>query len=214
MNTVYTIGHSTHQIERFLELLKERQIDVLVDVRSSPFSRRFPQFSKNDLQTSLRQHGIRYLFLGLELGARRNEPESYIGGKADYQLIADLPAFHEGIQRVLTGAKEYRIALMCAEQDPLTCHRTILICRALKSHQIPIEHVLRDGTAELHEAAEVRLMLEEGENPDQADIFSSQAADTGDALNRAYDRRGSRIAYQRNASDDENSHDRLHQEKR
>ena len=214
MNTIYTIGHSTHPIEKFLQLLEARRVEVVVDVRSSPFSKRFPQFSREALQGSLRQQGIRYLFLGRELGARRREPEAYVGGKADYRLIATLPTFQEGIVRVLGGAKDYRIALMCAEQDPLTCHRTILVCRALKPHGPRIEHLLRDGSAESHEEAETRLMLEEGEKPGQGDIFASASGDTDVALDRAYDRRGGRIAYQEEANDDEDSHDRLHQEKR
>ena len=116
----------------------------------------------------------------------------YVNGKADYRLIAGLAAFQDGISRLLIGAKDYRVALMCAEQDPLTCHRTILVCRALKPHQIHIEHILRDGAMESHETAERRLMFEEGENPGQAEIFAPVSANTDVALNRAYDRRGSR----------------------
>lgn len=213
MPTILTIGHSTHTIDEFIRMLQARDVEIVVDVRSSPHSKRFPQYSRETLQTSLKQHGIRYLFLGRELGARRTERECYVAGKAEYERIAKLPVFAEGISRVLTGAAEYRIVLMCAEHDPLTCHRTVLVCRYLKKHDLALAHILRDGRVEPHEQAEHRLMLEEGENPDQTDIFA--AADEFDsALTRAYTRRGDRIAYREGGTEDEDSHDRLHEEKR
>jgi uncharacterized protein (DUF488 family) len=213
MPTILTIGHSTHTIDEFLRMLQARDVEIVVDVRSSPHSKRFPQYSKENLQTSLREHGIRYLFLGRELGARRNERECYVAGKAEYERIAKLPAFTEGISRVLTGAEEYRIALMCAEHDPLTCHRTVLVCRHLKKHDLALAHILRDGRVEPHEHAEHRLMLEEGENPDQTDIFAA-TNEFDSALSRAYTRRGDRIAYREGGTEDEDSHDRFHEEKR
>jgi uncharacterized protein (DUF488 family) len=211
--TILTIGHSTHTIEEFIRLLRDHRVEVVVDVRSSPYSKRFPQYSRQDLQSSLKEHGISYLFLGRELGARRSEPECYVAGQAEYERIAKLPSFVEGITRLLKGATEYQITLMCAEHDPLTCHRTILVCRHLKSPDLAIEHILRDGSIEIHEQAEHRLMLEEGENPHQTDIFASEN-DLDSALRRAYLKRGGRIAYRKGETEDEDSYDRLYKEKR
>jgi uncharacterized protein (DUF488 family) len=194
MNPVFTIGHSTHTIEVFVELLKKHQVDVVADVRSAPYSGRYPQFSRDPLGAGLKQAGIQYVLLGRELGARREERECYVEGQAKYEKIARTAAFLDGIARVLKGADTYRIALMCAEQDPLTCHRTILICRHLKASQIPIQHILRDGNLEPHEEVERRLMLEEREDPDQHDMFC-ESASAESALERAYTKRGERIAY-------------------
>src|SRR5450631_2629759 len=104
MNPIFTIGHSTQSIESFIELLGRHRIQVVADVRSQPVSSRFPHFSKEPLRQSLKAARVRYVFLGRELGARRDEPESYANGQAAYDRIARLPAFAEGIERVLTGA--------------------------------------------------------------------------------------------------------------
>ncbi|MPZ44523.1 MAG: DUF488 family protein [Betaproteobacteria bacterium] len=211
MHTILTIGHSSHPIAEFVRLLSDHQIDVVADVRSSPYSKRNPQFSRESLQKSLKDQGVKYLFLGRELGARRTERECYVQGKAEYERIAELPAFNDGVRRLLKGASDYRIALMCAEQDPLTCHRTVLVCRHLKKHGLALGHILPDGNVESHEQVEHRLMLEEGENPSQADIFAV-AENLDSALLRAYTARGNKIAYLEHGTANENSYDRLYQE--
>jgi uncharacterized protein (DUF488 family) len=124
MQQVYTVGHSSQSIEEFIASLQRHAIEVVADVRSRPYSRRFAHFSRESLQSTLKATDIGYVFLGRELGARRDEPECYVDGQAVYDRIVTLPAFAEGINRLLDGARKYRVALMCAEQDPLTCHRT------------------------------------------------------------------------------------------
>src|SRR5437879_613780 len=109
---IYTIGHSVHDWQAFIALHARHQISAIADVRSSPYSSRFPQFDKSFLQTSLPRVNVKYLFLGRELGARRDEPECYVDGVARYDLIAKMPAFNEGIARIREGAKTHRIALM------------------------------------------------------------------------------------------------------
>ena len=129
---LFTVGHSNLSIEAFISLLQQHEITAVADVRSHPYSRRFPHFSQPTLKASLLNAGIRYVFLGKELGARPEDLSCYEGGKALYQRIADTQLFSEGIQRLLKGTEIYKIALMCAEKDPITCHRTILVCRQLK----------------------------------------------------------------------------------
>lgn len=210
VQTLFTIGHSTSDVVSFVAKLSAHNVDVVVDVRSSPYSRRFPQYSKDSLRASLTASGIKYLFLGTELGARRTEQTCYVNGVAEYELIARLPAFQEGVTRVVRGARDYRVALMCAEHDPLTCHRTILVCRALKDQIPDIRHILRDGSVEKMEEAEQRLVSEEKTAQDQADFFSASPV-AHDPLRAAYEKRGSKIAYrERTEEEDADPHNRFY----
>jgi hypothetical protein len=189
---VYTIGHSNHALDQFLALLRQHQITAVADVRSDPHSRYNPQYNRELLETSLRQHGIAYVFLGRELGARRHERECYVAGVARYERIARMPAFQDGLERVLTGAVRRRVALMCAEKDPLTCHRTILVCRHLKQRRntgVDIQHVLEDGRLESHADAELRLSRLF--HPEGQDLFRSQQ----ELIEDAYERQAERIQY-------------------
>lgn len=178
--TVFTIGHSTHPIEVFIQLLREHQIEALVDVRSSPFSRFNPQFNKPNLERSLREQGIKYVFLGLELGARSDDPSCYERGRVIYERLASTKLFRSGLERVLCGAEDYRVALMCAEKDPLECHRTLLVARTLDDRDVNIVHILADGRIEAHEAAMTRLLEIVG--LPQEDLFRSRAELVGEAL--------------------------------
>jgi uncharacterized protein (DUF488 family) len=192
MQPIYTIGHSSHTIEAFLQQLQRHSIEVVADVRSQPYSARFPYFSREALQASLAAANMRYLFLGRELGARREESQCYVDGQASYDNIAKLPAFRNGIERLLAGAQRYRIALMCAEQDPLTCHRTLLVCRELKQHAVSITHIGRAGGLEDQQQAELRLVEEELGSSEQRDLFAQGFTEM---LQRAYASRAGRIAY-------------------
>jgi uncharacterized protein (DUF488 family) len=128
---VYTIGHSNHRIEKFIELLSAHNVTAIADVRSHPYSRFNPQFNREKLRTALRTAGAAYAFQGRKLGARSEDPNCYVNGKVQYDLLARTPLFKEGLARLVLGADSHRIALMCAEKDPLTCHRAILVCRHL-----------------------------------------------------------------------------------
>ena len=185
---LYTIGHSTQTWEQFLDRLVRNHIDAVGDVRSSPYSARLPQFNREILERALKLAGIHYVFLGNELGARRTERECYSDGIARYDRIVHTPAFQAGLVRVRNGVARFRLALMCAEKDPLECHRTILVCRALRN-DLEIWHVLEDGTLESQNDAESRLLAEEKVPGD--DLFLSRE----ELISRAYDRRGEKIAY-------------------
>jgi uncharacterized protein (DUF488 family) len=184
---LFTIGHSSHDFATFLGLLRQHEIQVVADVRSRPFSR-FPWFSRPELEKALKENGIRYVFLGLELGARRDERECYVGPRADYDLISLTPAFRSGMERLKTGVQYYRIALMCSEREPLDCHRTVLVCRHAKPFA-EISHIHADGHLETHEEAEIRMMSRYGAR--EGDMFLSKI----ELLNAAYKRRGEEINY-------------------
>jgi len=187
--TLFTIGHSDHRLSEFLSLLNRHGIDTIADVRSQPYSKFHPQFNRETLAGALKRVGVEYAFLGRELGARRSEPESYRDGQARYELIQRLPAFQSGLVWIREHASSRRIALLCAEKDPLTCHRTILVCRHLRSSSLSINHVLEDGTVETTEQAESRLLDLVGLPP--AHLFCSKA----DLTEQAYDLQAQRIAY-------------------
>ena len=191
---VYTIGHSNHPLERFLALLRRHGIEAVADVRSMPASRRHPQYNRERLEAALAGNGIGYLFLGKELGARRAEPEAYEGGVASYERIARLPAFRSGLDIVKQSAAEHRTALMCAEKEPLDCHRALLVCRHLRDAIDGIHHILADGVLESHAAVERRLAANIGAGAAQPDLF---AVENEPPLERGYRERGFAIAYQR-----------------
>lgn len=167
---LFTIGHSNLSIEAFVLLLQKHQITAVVDVRSHPFSRYLPHFNQSEIKASLSSVGIQYVFLGKELGARPEDLSCYdLSGKALYERIAATPLFSEGIQRLLKGAASYKVSLMCAEKDPMTCHRTILVCHKVKDFNVQINHILSDGNLESHQDLEARLLnkFNKGKNNDQ-----------------------------------------------
>jgi uncharacterized protein (DUF488 family) len=195
---IYTIGHSTHSLERFTELLGTHSVTAVADVRSHPYSRYNPQFNRETLKAHLKAHGIEYVFLGSELGARSEDPACYLEGQVRFELVARSPFFKEGLTRVHKGMKTHRICLMCAEKDPLFCHRTILVCRYLRAPGIQINHILEDGTIERHQDAERRLM--EILRVPESTLFTTFEQE----LERAYDIQGRKIAYVEKKGDEEN----------
>lgn len=190
---VFTIGHSNLEFAKFVTLLNQHGVQAVADVRSSPYSQFNPQFNREPLQRALREQGISYVFLGEELGARRSEPECYVNGRADYALIAGTPAFVRGVDRIAQGAAKMRVAMMCAEKDPLDCHRCILVTPRLCERGIEVRHILSNGTLESHEQAEIRLAqlfdLHERE------LFRS----SGEIVAEAYRLQGEKITYQEDA---------------
>lgn len=172
-NPIYTIGHSNHGGEHFLSLLSRHGIGVLADVRSVPYSRYNPHFGRTALAAMLKGNGVRYVFLGRELGGRPDDPECFEQGRPSYARMAETGLFRSGISRVVAGSGNHRIALMCAEGDPLRCHRTLLVARALVSEGAHIEHILADGGLESQARAMDRLLSEYGFAPD-GDLLGSR----------------------------------------
>jgi uncharacterized protein (DUF488 family) len=181
---IYTIGHSNHSLRRFIDLLRGAGITAIADVRSTPYSRRHPQFNKEPLARALKDVGVAYVALGRQLGGHPQDPSHWIGPRPDYARMAQAPAFCEGLGRVLEGAKAYTVALMCAEREPLECHRCVLIARALAARGIEVRHVLADGVIEPQSATEERLLAWADLSGD--DLLDGRVTQLG----RAYDKRG------------------------
>lgn len=195
MNTIYTIGYSTYEIGSFISILKSNHISAIADVRSYPYSKFKPEFNREILNETLKANRLYYVFLGDELGARSKDDACYIDGRADHKLIAQSSLFLNGIGRILKGLENYTIALMCAESDPINCHRNILVCRILKKYNVKIKHILSNGKVEDNFDTEERLLHEY--SIEMNDMFITN----DDLLNIAYDRRSLQIAY-RSGEDD------------
>ena len=195
MKELFTIGHSNHPLDYFVELLLTHRLSMIADVRSNPYSKYSPHFGKDVLEIALRNANINYLFLGRELGAQRSESECYVDGQAKYDRIAQLPTFRRGLEIVLQGVKHNRIAIMCSESDPITCHRTILVCRELKKicPDLKITHILGDGTEEQQETSEKRLIKLHKLQPE---LFGELTSTSG-LIERAYDLQAEKIAYKK-----------------
>lgn len=189
MNVLFTIGHSTHTTEEFIELLSKHKITAICDVRSSPYSRHNPQFNRENLQNDLNKNGIAYVYLGKELGPRTDDPWCYEDGKVIYERIAKTEIFQQGIARLKDGFKTYTVAIMCAEKDPITCHRMILICRQLRNESVEINHILDNGTLEGNQDAQERLKRHL-KIPDM-DLFRTEE----ELIEDAYNIQGQKIAY-------------------
>ena len=152
MSSFFTIGHSNHAVQAWLALLLQNGVEVVVDARSSPYSKYVPQFDKELMQRSLEESGIRYLFLGAELGGRPANPAYYDAkGRVLYSRLCDDIRFRAAIARLETGMERFRVALVCGEEDPAHCHRRLLIGRVLCERGHTMIHIRGDGRLESDE---------------------------------------------------------------
>jgi uncharacterized protein (DUF488 family) len=148
---LFTIGHSNHEALHFCGLLKQHGIDVLVDVRSSPYSQYSPHFNRETIKEIVVPRGFQYVFLGEELGGRPVEPDCYDEeGHVLYSKLAQVPRFLQGVDRVEKGIQKYRVAMMCSEEDPTVCHRFLLIGKVLADRGVPMLHIRGDGRLDEH----------------------------------------------------------------
>ena len=169
---VLTIGHSNHALDSLIALLRRHRVTVLADVRSTPYSRFNPQFNRDSLDSSLKRCGIEYVYLGHSLGGRSDDPACYEDGRVRYDRVAETESFRRGLDRVVRGAANHRIVLLCAEREPLECHRTLLVAQALDERGIDVAHIHADGRLEPHGEAMDRLLDRFNLHPD-GDLFRS-----------------------------------------
>ena len=160
--SVFTIGHSTHGIKAFIALLQRYGITEVADVRSAPYSRFNPQFNREELANSLAACKIEYAFFGQELGGRPNDASCYQNGRIRYDRVSKTRSFQRGIEHVVKDTASHCVALMCAEKEPLECHRTLLVAQALQARGISVKHILSDGGLETHDNAMDRLLALHG----------------------------------------------------
>lgn len=187
--TVLTIGHSVHSFPEFVSLLQRHGVTAIADVRSTPFSRYQPQFNRAELELALKPMGIRYVFLGDELGGRSRSASDYEDGRVRYDRLAASSRFQEGLSRLLSGARDYLVAVMCSEKEPLECHRTLLVAQELESQGIGVQHIHADGSLESHADAMARLLQLHGMQA--SSLFDAQE----DLIREACRRQERRVAY-------------------
>jgi uncharacterized protein (DUF488 family) len=155
--SVLTIGHSNHPIAKFLGLLRQHDVGILVDARSRPFSRFSPQFSRRALESTVTGASIRYLFLGDLLGGRPKPRDCYdAGGNVDYDLVEAQEFYQRGIERLLDGIARFRVCILCAEENPSHCHRRLLITRTLLRRGVQVRHIRGNGTVETEDDLRAR----------------------------------------------------------
>lgn len=186
---MFTVGHSTHDLPDLVRILSQHDVTAVADVRSVPASRFAPQFNRNSMEFGLREAGIKYVFMGNELGARTADASCYVDGRVQYARLARTSEFASGIGRLMNGAQTERIAVMCSEGEPLDCHRTVLIARVLTERGLSIDHIHSDGQLESHSSAMERLMDKFGLA--EPDLFRTSS----ERLEEALSRQEHRIAY-------------------
>jgi len=147
VNEVFTVGHSNHSAKKFACLLRRHGIEVLVDTRSHPYSRHAPRFNAPFLEEALSKDGVGYLFLGRELGGRPAAEMFYDAeGRVDYALVGTSQPFLDGISRLEQVIMSSTVALLCSEEDPIRCHRRLLVGRALEELGFTLRHIRGDGS--------------------------------------------------------------------
>ncbi|MEL1135054.1 DUF488 domain-containing protein [Desulfitobacterium sp. THU1] len=207
MFTVYTIGHSTHSHEQLLKLLKEKDINCVVDVRSVPYSRYANLYNREVLKAFLNTNKIIYLFMGKELGARQASPLLYTPeGYLDFEKTSKSDVFRSGIKRVLVGLeKNYIIALMCTEKDPIDCHRAILVGKELKEVGCSVRHILEDGKIETQEELEMRMINTCFPDWRQLSLFAEQDSilQKDELIIKAYRQKNTEIGYKQESEQEE-----------
>lgn len=188
---LFSIGHSNIPAERFLAMLRDAGVTAIADVRSAPYSRWFPWFSQKALAARLADAGIAYLGMGDTLGGRPRDESLFRDGVADYEAMAIQPEFRAGLNRLLDAAARFRVCAMCAEREPLDCHRCLLVARDLAERGLAVGHILHDGTIEPQAVTEQRLLALDSEG---CDLF---AAGQDERLAAAYRRRAHTVAFRR-----------------
>lgn len=189
---IYTVGHSNYDTHEFIELINAYGIQIIVDVRSMPYSKYCPQFNKDVLEKSLPANGITYLFLGKELGARPTDSNCYLHGKIDFDRLKENSKFREAICRIEEGArKKHVLSLMCSEKEPINCHRTILISRVLKNEGVEVKHIL--NASESCDQTEIEEKLQKKFHLEPLLFDTKNAAE--DRINEAYKKQEEQITH-------------------
>jgi len=199
MDLIYSIGHSNHEAQRLISLLQQHGVDLVLDVRSSPWSARYPQFNQEELSRSLRDSRIAYEHFGMWFGARQTDEDFYTpAGWLNYAWFTASSIFKAGMSQLdIQLVKGKTPALLCAEKDPFDCHRAIMVSRALSLSGYEIKHILADGTIQTQEELDLRLLDKYFPKRNEASIFDliDGETDPEKQLAEAYLKRNEAIAW-------------------
>lgn len=194
--TIYTIGYSGFPLNAFIQELKKHSISVVVDVRSSAYSERYPDYNKPSLQQALKQVGIYYRNYTLEFGARQEDrsfysPEGYL----DFELFSKSNQFQSGVTKMINSTeKGYIIAFMCAEKEPIQCHRAILVARAFDKLGFTVIHLMPNGISKDQKTIEEELLKKYFPNINQLSLFDNRLPEE-EYINAAYRKQNEQIGY-------------------
>lgn len=199
---IISVGHSNHEWPAFAALLRQTGVTALADVRSSPYSGRHPHFNREPLMRGLSGEGIHYAFLGNWMGGRPGQPSLYDDdGRVNYERVRQTEAFQFGLDYLIRTVREweYTTAFLCSEEDPLQCHRGLMIAPALSERGLPPHHLRKDGSVESNEQMERRLLRETGVGAGLIDgLFAATLTEEDHRflLSEAYRCQARRKAYQ------------------
>jgi len=205
--TIYTVGHSTHSHEHFLELIKSKDINCVVDVRSVPFSRYANNYNKDVIKAFLNRNHLIYLYMGEELGARQSSPSLYTPeGYLDFEKTSKSKIFLSGIKRIMDGLeKKYSITLMCTEKDPIECHRAILVAKELIKNGCTVIHIMDNGQTQTQDQLEQRMLDHYFPNWGQQSLFEEVESNLSrdELILKAYQLKNKEIGYSLNSGQKE-----------
>lgn len=195
MKEIYTIGYSSFKIEDFVQTLKNNNITCVIDVRSNPFSEYFQDYNKDILEKKLKKENIMYRNYKKEFGARQEDPSFYPKGYLDFDLFTKSEQFNEGLLKIAKGIEMgFSFVLMCAEKDPITCHRNIMVAKAFKERGYNIKHILFDGSIESQDDIEKRMIKEYFPERNQMALFDENKSDE-DLIKASYNKKNEEIGY-------------------
>lgn len=198
MGLLYTIGHSQHDFEYFINLLKYNNINYLLDVRSTPYSRYAETYNREHLSNLLLKKNIIYSYMGKYFGARPANIELYNEeGYLDFEKVAQSELFIKGMKNVILGLNRgNNIVLMCTEKDPIDCHRAILVARAFSLNDVNVTHILPDGKLQTQKELDERLLDMYFPDRTQLSIFNfNSAINDEENLKMAYKERNREIGF-------------------
>lgn len=201
--TIYTIGYSTFEINSFVKILKENNINSLIDVRSKPYSKYKPEYNKENLRLKLEKHNIIYRNYDKEFGAIQENEKYFTEGILDFNKYYKSEAFKNGYDKILLGILQgYRFAFMCAERDPSTCHRNIMVARYFYKNGFEINNIWDDGSIELQNSLEERLINQYFPNDNQINFFETKVKSKKEKIEESYILRNKEIGYKMNLEDE------------
>lgn len=196
VNTVYTIGYSGFSIDDFITTLKKHNISLVVDVRSSPYSNHFPEYNKDALEICLKTHRIYYRNYANEFGARQSDRKYYCKeGYLDFEVFSKSKPFLNGVKKLRNSMEQnYTFALLCAEKNPICCHRTILVARAFFECGYNVVHLLSNGKTVTQQEINAQLIEKYFPNRNQMTFFETPQDETT-LLKKAYKKQNEEIGY-------------------
>ena len=212
-STLYTVGYTSFPSpEELAEVLRGYGIRALVDVRSTPYSAHYEQYNKENIRRVLSKAGISYGNMALAFGARQDNPAFYKNGRLDFETFARSDRFQRGKRRLEDGIDNgYAPVLMCAEKNPITCHRAILVARAFRDAGYHVIHILPDGETKTHEALEQELLDLYFPDRNQLSVFD-KPMDEKERLRQAYEKQNDKIGFREENLSNDRLHHRIYEE--